>query len=219
MLIWVTSCRLHWRFSVWWTGEQHRAYWFLFLVSHDPHFRLTWNCICWTELIVAFRCRSFTCRNRSLFTDDDAWNMLQVSTGWRLFCFMLYLFYTVKYTASVKSRLALPFWYWPTRVVPEKGPLNGCVCVCVCVCVCYFTLYFSILRCSNFSRCLASLKCKHCTVHLYACKDVSVSALAFSALTLLVGRQEEHPTCKKLSGGVLAWLSAWSEVQTCIWPS
>ena len=41
----------------------------------------------------------------------------------------------------------------------------------------------------------------------------------FSALTLLVGRQEEHPACKKLSGGVLAWLSVWSEVQTCIWPS
>jgi len=30
--------------------------------------------------------------------------------------------------------------------------------------------------------------------------------LAFSALTLLVGRQEGHPACKKLSGGVLAWL-------------
>ena len=42
---------------------------------------------------------------------------------------------------------------------------------------------------------------------------------AFSALTLLVRRQEGHPTCKKLSGGVLAWLSVWSEVQTCIWPS
>jgi len=27
-------------------------------------------------------------------------------------------------------------------------------------------------------------------------------ALAFSALTLLVGRQEGHPACKKLSGGV-----------------
>jgi len=25
--------------------------------------------------------------------------------------------------------------------------------------------------------------------------------------------------CKKLSDGVLAWLSVWSEVQTCIWPS
>jgi len=43
--------------------------------------------------------------------------------------------------------------------------------------------------------------------------------LAFSALTLLVGRQEEHPACKKLSGGVLVWLSVWSEVQTCIWSS
>jgi len=39
---------------------------------------------------------------------------------------------------------------------------------------------------------------------------------AFSALTLLVGRQEGHLACKKLSGGVLAWLSVWSEVQTCI---
>ena len=32
--------------------------------------------------------------------------------------------------ASVKSRLVLPFWYRLTWVVPEKGPLNGCVCVC-----------------------------------------------------------------------------------------
>ena len=42
---------------------------------------------------------------------------------------------------------------------------------------------------------------------------------AFSALTLLVGRQEGNPACKKLSGGVLVWLSVWSEVQTCLWPS
>jgi len=42
---------------------------------------------------------------------------------------------------------------------------------------------------------------------------------AFSALTPLVGWQEGHPPCKKLSGGVLAWLSVWSKVQTCIWPS
>jgi len=42
---------------------------------------------------------------------------------------------------------------------------------------------------------------------------------AFSALMLLVGQQEGHPACKKLSGGMLAWLSFWSQVQTCIWPS
>jgi len=47
----------------------------------------------------------------------------------------------------------------------------------------------------------------------------SKSADPFSALTLLVGRQEGHLACKKLSGGLLVWLSVWSEVQTCIWPS
>jgi len=48
---------------------------------------------------------------------------------------------------------------------------------------------------------------------------VFVVFFAFSALTLLVGRQEGHPACKKLSGEVLAWLSVWSEMQTCVWPS
>jgi len=38
------------------------------------------------------------------------------------------------------------------------------------------------------------------------------TATAFSASTLLVGWQEGHPACKPLSGGVLAWLSVWSEV-------
>ena len=42
---------------------------------------------------------------------------------------------------------------------------------------------------------------------------------AFSALTLLVGRQKAHPACKKLRGRVLAWLSVWSKVQTCICPA
>jgi len=51
-----------------------------------------------------------------------------------------------------------------------------------------------------------------------ACCVIAVS-LAFSALTLLVGRQEGHPACKKLSSEVLARLSVWGEVQTCIWPS
>jgi len=32
-------------------------------------------------------------------------------------------------SCSSKIQTGLPFWYWLTRVVPEKGPLNGCVCV------------------------------------------------------------------------------------------
>ena len=47
--------------------------------------------------------------------------------------------------------------------------------------------------------------------------SLSLHLVAFSALTLLAaGRQEGHLACKKLSGGVLAWLSVWSYVQTCI---
>jgi len=40
-----------------------------------------------------------------------------------------------------------------------------------------------------------------------------VCYLAFSALTLLVGRLKGHPACKKLSDEVLAWLSVCSAVQ------
>jgi len=48
-----------------------------------------------------------------------------------------------------KIQIGLPFWY---RVVPEKGPLNVCVCACLracvcacvmaCVCVCDGIFYF-----------------------------------------------------------------------------
>jgi len=47
-----------------------------------------------------------------------------------------------------------------------------------------------------------------------------IRSFRVSDLTLLAGRQEGHPACKKLSGEVLAWLSVWSEVQMiCIWSS
>jgi len=46
-----------------------------------------------------------------------------------------------------------------------------------------------------------------------------LAIIASRALTLLAGRQEGYPACKKLSGGVPEWLSVWSKVQTCIWPS
>ena len=44
------------------------------------------------------------------------------------------------------------------------------------------------------------------------------AAMCFDTAGWSARRQEWHPACKKLSGGVLAWLSVWSEVQTCIWP-
>jgi len=40
-------------------------------------------------------------------------------------------------------------------------------------------------------------------------KTLNFAKIAFHALTLLVGHQEQHPVCKKLSDEVLAWLSVW----------
>ena len=72
-------------------------------------------------------------------------------------------------------------------------------------------LYCRLMQCTVVSVCRVML--------LYELNLLSYLLIAFSALTLLVGWLEGHPACKKLSGGVLAWLSVWSEVQTCMWPS
>jgi len=51
-----------------------------------------------------------------------------------------------------------------------------------------------------------------CCCHYFSNLFFQYFSFAFSALTLLVGKQEGHPACKKLSSRVLAWLSVWSEV-------
>ena len=74
--------------------------------------------------------------------------------------------------ASVKPRLVLPFWYRLTRVVPDKGPLNGCVCVCVCLQVTR-TLqhnYVTPWSTSNSANALLlNLTVRHCHTGLPAC--------------------------------------------------
>ena len=71
--------------------------------------------------------------------------------------------------ASVKSRLVLPFWYRLTWVFPEKGPLNGCMCV-------FISLYSAILQ----STCSAL----YCFIKQHSSVG---NSNPFSALTLLVG--------------------------------
>ena len=73
-------------------------------------------------------------------------------------------------------------------------------------------------KASIYSGCISTtvtLRMTFCNIYF----SLNMLLFAFSALTLLVGWQEGHPACKKLSGKALAWLSVWSEVQTCIWPS
>ena len=47
---------------------------------------------------------------------------------------------------------------------------------------------------------------------------LAVGLQYFDAAGWASGRKGIRPV-KKLSGEVLAWLSVWSKVQTCIWPS
>ena len=59
--------------------------------------------------------------------------------------------------------------------------------------------------------CIYGYSCFKCLLNIFSVQilvdTIAFSACAFSALTLLVGLQEGHPVCKKLIGGVLAWLS------------
>jgi len=60
--------------------------------------------------------------------------------------------------------LVLPFWYWPTQVVPDKGPLNGCVCVCVYLWRTYYTEHKTGARLSSL---VTLTKWCHFTCRLY----------------------------------------------------
>ena len=87
----------------------------------------------------------------------------------------------------------------PTLAVEGAEYCDECVCLCVC---------------QSVHEHISG------TIHpVFTNSACYLWPFAFSALTLLVGRHEGHLACKKLSGGVLAWLSVWSKVQTCIWPS
>ena len=59
--------------------------------------------------------------------------------------------------------------------------------------------------------------CERLKTPFWCLSSIYLSTFAINALTLLFGRQEEHPACKKLSDKVLVWLSIWSKVQSiCI---
>jgi len=90
--------------------------------------------------------------------------------------------------------------------------------------------YYNVMQwCTDLFRCTYDLvDISRCTVlHYWQCGICHMWYLwycwsgifAFSALTLLVGRQEEHPA-GKWRDEVLVWLSVWGKVQMiCIWSS
>ena len=80
------------------------------------------------------------------------------------------------------------FWYRPTRVVPDQRPLNGRCCCCI--------------------TCRLTAKHRDQLRNPTLGSQVWAAFFAFNALTLLVGWQQGHLACRKLSGGVLSWSGA-----------
>jgi len=77
--------------------------------------------------------------------------------------------------------------------------------IVMCLCVCpqaYLWNYQYMLSLQVFTSPPIGRRSILMTVSV--CMFLPLFIFAFSALTLLVGRQEGHPACKKLSGGVLA---------------
>jgi len=79
------------------------------------------------------------------------------------------------------------------------------------------------LDCSGIIHVVITPDSSLCILRWVALKAIVICCSvvhAFSALTLLVGRQEEHPACKKWVMRCWCGLSVWSEVQiVCIWSS
>ena len=95
-------------------------------------------------------------------------------------------------------------------------------CLCASVCLYVLCLLISKSRYPNITKLFLSA----CYVWQWLWLNIPVMTVcyvvyfcfAFSALTVLVGWQEEHPAHKKLSDAVLTWLSVWSAVKMrCIW--
>jgi len=100
-------------------------------------------------------------------------------------------------SCSSKSRLVLPFWCQPTRVVPDKIQ-EGCktvVCVCVC-CMCVLNwknvfiqlqwFLLSMQKCNSSDKCQCSLvRCFDTTVcWCVATLRCCISYLEFCAISI-----------------------------------
>ena len=71
------------------------------------------------------------------FCTVSYWYVLQLEMHIRLICAIkCYLL-----TYFSKIQIGLPFWYRLTWVVPEKGPLNGYVCMRVCLALSFDSIF------------------------------------------------------------------------------
>ena len=110
-------------------------------------------------------------------------------------------------TVSCFSKMQIGFTFLvPAHLgSPRKGPLNVCVCVCVC-CILHLAVLIAIFSLCMFMILLYSTNpAVSCQISLNSCLVLNSCQFSFyltsvCTFSALVGRQEGHPACKKLSG-------------------
>ena len=80
--------------------------------------------------------------------------------------------------ASAKSRLVLPFWYWLTRVVPDRGPLN---------------MYSSFSSEQDLCICLPSV-----CLSAHLCVSAWAHSSKSAAASLLLGQEISVNCCRQM---------------------
>ena len=91
-----------------------------------------------------------------------------------------------------KILIGLPFLYRLTRVVPEKGPLNVCVCVCVraCVraCVCFVCVHIKWFTVVHINDTTVSTAAPHVSYVSKQCNNKNIDSVfcAMNAFRCLI---------------------------------
>ena len=94
------------------------------------------------------------------------------------------------------AKLVLPFWYWLTRVDPDKGLLDMCACVCL---VCRIT--YSLLHCTYNATWTVTQQPSCLTVPTPTCgrslleSSTSVHPFSISTRSTIPVRRPKHSTC------------------------
>jgi len=96
--------------------------------------------------------------------------------------------------APVKSRLVLPFWYRLTRVVPDKGPLNACVCV-VFFLLCTAINFDFILVLLHYSNFFYNWRCFYIYMCICACIWLLIILILLYCYLMLCLIQLEMHVC------------------------
>jgi len=78
-------------------------------------------------------------------------------------------------------------WYWSTRVVPDKRPLNGCVCVFVCVYLTYLKLLPVLLNCKLLNNCdIHANRIMHRTDQYAIYRSTTITQFEYNVITKLL---------------------------------